>query len=149
MTLSEDPLQRLINQTIGHGMLVLFIGLVAGVMLVFSLLEVVTLWPLPAWEVDIPGSTRGWQAAHKNISHRIGVKCGVKKLIQRPWLDAFDRLHLTYQTLIDHTHRNAQSSASRALSTAGLQHPKFSFLDGEFDILHVAVVVLQQLIDSH
>lgn len=64
MTLSEDQLQRLINRAIGHGMLVLFIGLIAGVMLVFSLLEVVTLWPLPAWNVEIPGSTRGWQAAH-------------------------------------------------------------------------------------
>ena len=45
-------------------MTVLFIGLVAGVFLIFSLLDAVTLWPLPAWEVTIPGSTRGWQAAH-------------------------------------------------------------------------------------
>jgi hypothetical protein len=55
---------RLSYLVIGHGMIVLLIGLVAGLMLVFSLLDAVTLWPLPAWEVSVPGSTRGWQAAH-------------------------------------------------------------------------------------
>lgn len=55
---------RLAHLVIGHGMVVLLIGLVAGLMLVFSLLDAVTLWPLPAWEVSVPGSTRGWQAAH-------------------------------------------------------------------------------------
>jgi len=56
--------ERLRFLVIGHGMTVLLIGLVAGVMLIFSLLDAVTLWPLPAWEVSVPGSTRGWQAAH-------------------------------------------------------------------------------------
>jgi hypothetical protein len=55
---------RLAYLVIGHGMAVLGIGLIAGVMLIFSLLDAVTLWPLPAWEVSIPGTTRGWQAAH-------------------------------------------------------------------------------------
>ncbi|MEE2890830.1 MAG: hypothetical protein VX766_01680 [Pseudomonadota bacterium] len=49
---------------IAHGLAVLGVGLVAGVGLVFSLLDAVALWPMPAWEVSIPGSTRGWQAAH-------------------------------------------------------------------------------------
>ena len=56
--------QRLSYLVIAHGMIVLFIGLAAGVMLIFSLLGAVTLWPLPVWEVTIPGTTRGWQAAH-------------------------------------------------------------------------------------
>lgn len=55
---------RLAYLVVGHGMVVLLLGLVAGLMLVFSLLDAVTLWPLPAWEVSVPGSTRGWQAAH-------------------------------------------------------------------------------------
>ena len=63
MTINTES-RRLANLMIGHGMSVLFVGLVAGVMLVFSLLGVVTLWPLPVWEVLVPGSTRGWQAAH-------------------------------------------------------------------------------------
>ena len=64
MTPESNATERLANLVIGHGMVVLLIGLVAGVMLIFSLLDAVTLWPLPAWEVSVPGSTRGWQAAH-------------------------------------------------------------------------------------
>ncbi len=56
--------RRIANLMIANGMSVLFVGLLAGVMLVFSLLGVVTLWPLPEWHVLVPGSTRGWQAAH-------------------------------------------------------------------------------------
>lgn len=56
-----DKLRYLV---IGNAMVVLLIGLLAGVMLIFSLLDAVTLWPLPEWKVAIPGSTRGWQAAH-------------------------------------------------------------------------------------
>jgi len=56
--------ERLAFLLMANGMLVLLIGLVAGVMLIFSLLDAVTLWPLPVWEVDIPGSTRGWSGAH-------------------------------------------------------------------------------------
>ncbi|MFT7043808.1 MAG: hypothetical protein ACJAW7_002571 [Candidatus Azotimanducaceae bacterium] len=61
-TMRETP--RLSYLVIANGMLVLLIGLVSGIMLIFSLLDAVTLWPLPAWEVAIPGTTRGWQAAH-------------------------------------------------------------------------------------
>ena len=64
MNLSKEQSQKLALLVIGHGMLVLLIGLVAGLMLVFSLLDAVTIWPLPVWDVTIPGSTRGWQAAH-------------------------------------------------------------------------------------
>lgn len=64
MNHSPRPMERLEYLVIGNGMAVLLIGLIAGVMLIFSLLDAVTLWPLPAWEVAIPGSTRGWQAAH-------------------------------------------------------------------------------------
>ncbi len=64
MNLTQEESQRLGYLVIGHGMVVLLIGLLSGVMLIFSLLDSVTLWPLPAWDVAIPGSTRGWQAAH-------------------------------------------------------------------------------------
>ena len=58
------PIQRLQYLVITHAMIVLFLGLVAGLMLTFSLLEAVALWPIPGWEVQVFGSTRGWQAAH-------------------------------------------------------------------------------------
>ncbi|MEJ6671262.1 MAG: hypothetical protein QNL18_10080 [Pseudomonadales bacterium] len=64
MSKTDQAAARLYYAVIGHGMTVLFIGLIAGIMLIFSLLDAVTLWPLPAWEVRIPGSSRGWQAAH-------------------------------------------------------------------------------------
>lgn len=62
--LSAEGAEQLERKVIGHGMLVLLVGLIAGVLLTFSLLEAVALWPLPTWEVPIPGSTRGWVAAH-------------------------------------------------------------------------------------
>ncbi len=55
---------RLSYLVTANAMAVLLLGLVAGVMLTFSLLESVALWPLPGWEVQVFGSTRGWQAAH-------------------------------------------------------------------------------------
>ena len=64
MNLNKAQAQRLAWLVAGHGLCVLFIGLVAGLFLVFSLLGAVTLWPLPVWEVAIPGTTRGWSAAH-------------------------------------------------------------------------------------
>jgi len=62
--LSAQEAERLQHKVIGHGMVVLLIGLVAGVMLTFSILGSVALWPFPTWEVAIPGSTRGWVSAH-------------------------------------------------------------------------------------
>jgi len=59
-----DSTESLSYKVMGHGMLVLLIGLLSGIGLIFSLLDAVTLWPLPVWDVSIPGSTRGWQAAH-------------------------------------------------------------------------------------
>ena len=64
MKTADDTHRRLPFLVIANGMIVLLIGLVAGIMLIFSLLGVVTLWPLPVWEITVPGSTRGWQAAH-------------------------------------------------------------------------------------
>ncbi|MGB1342755.1 MAG: hypothetical protein ACPHAN_10495 [Pseudomonadales bacterium] len=61
---SNHHSERLFFLVIANGMTVLFIGLIAGVLLIFSLLDAVTIWPLPVWEVSIPGTTRGWQAAH-------------------------------------------------------------------------------------
>lgn len=64
MKTNDNAHQRLPFLVIANGMIVLLIGLIAGIMLIFSLLGVVTLWPLPVWEIAVPGSTRGWQAAH-------------------------------------------------------------------------------------
>ncbi len=62
--LTKEQSEKLSHLVIANGMAVLFIGLLAGVMLIFSLLGGVGLWPIPIVEVDVPGSTRGWTAAH-------------------------------------------------------------------------------------
>ena len=56
--------EALAKLVIANGMAVLFIGLVAGVMLIFELLGGIGLWPLPILEIDMPGTSRGWTAAH-------------------------------------------------------------------------------------
>ncbi|REJ85726.1 MAG: hypothetical protein DWQ36_22685 [Acidobacteria bacterium] len=58
-----DP-GRLRGTLVLHGALVVAVGLVAGFGLLFELLGEVAIWPLPGPQVDIPGSVRGWQAAH-------------------------------------------------------------------------------------
>lgn len=64
MNLTTEQSQKLALITIGNGMIVLLIGLIAGLMLIFSLLGAVTIWPLPVWDITVPGSTRGWVSAH-------------------------------------------------------------------------------------
>ena len=62
--LNKDESERLSKLAIANGMAVLFIGLVAGVMLIFFMLGGIGLWPLPIAEVNVPGTARGWTAAH-------------------------------------------------------------------------------------
>ena len=75
--------ERFSNRVIGHGMLVLLIGLLSGFGLVFSLMDAVALWPLPALDVEIPGSTRGWQAAHVGGILNGVMMAGVALLMSR------------------------------------------------------------------
>ncbi len=57
--------ERLQALMIGHGSLVIVIGLLSGFGLMFKLLGEVAIWPIP-WGIDaeLPGTARGWQAAH-------------------------------------------------------------------------------------
>lgn len=75
--------QRFADRVIGHAMLVLLIGLFSGFGLIFSLLDAIALWPLPAIEVSIPGSTRGWQAAHVGGIMNGIMMAGVALLMSR------------------------------------------------------------------
>ncbi|MDX1382468.1 MAG: hypothetical protein R3190_02435 [Thermoanaerobaculia bacterium] len=62
MTVSARRYQRRI---IGHGALVMVVALFAGFGLMFALLGEIAIWPVP-WtaDVQIPGTPRGWRAAH-------------------------------------------------------------------------------------
>jgi styrene-oxide isomerase len=59
-----NQLKRLQGSIIAHGALMLFVGLVAGVMLTFAMLQGVKIWPILDIPMDIPGSILGWKAAH-------------------------------------------------------------------------------------
>lgn len=74
---------RMSNLVIGHGMIVLLIGLLSGFGLIFSLMDAIALWPLPAIEVAIPGTTRGWQAAHVGGILNGVMMAGIALLITR------------------------------------------------------------------
>ena len=69
----------------------------------------------------------------------------MQQLVERGRLDARDRLLPRDQALVGHLDRDAQRGARGALAVAGLQHPELAALDGELHVLHVAVVLLQQL----
>lgn len=50
---------------IGHGALVLLIGLLVGYLFLFNLIGEITLWPIPgSLPVQLPGDARAWRAAH-------------------------------------------------------------------------------------
>jgi hypothetical protein len=60
-TIEKNKYQALL---IGHGALVLLIGLISGVILLFAMLGGLVLWPILDIQIDFPGSVRGWKAAH-------------------------------------------------------------------------------------
>ena len=49
---------------LGHGALVVIVGLLGGYMLVFAVLGRVEIWPLFALELEVPGGVRAWRATH-------------------------------------------------------------------------------------
>ena len=60
----EATTKRLRALMLGHGSLVMILGMLSGFALTFSLLEAVEIWPFPAIPFEMPGTTRGWVAAH-------------------------------------------------------------------------------------
>src|SRR5262245_57595370 len=56
---------RLQSLMIANAGLVLLVGMVAGLPFAFHLIGKVELWPVPfSLDVQIPGTERGWRAAH-------------------------------------------------------------------------------------
>jgi len=56
---------RLQSLMIAHGAMVLLAGMFSGLPFAFNLLGAIELWPIPfRIDVQIPGTERGWRAAH-------------------------------------------------------------------------------------
>ena len=64
----------------------------------------------------------------------------MQQLFDLARLHAQDGFLPLYQPLPNHFHSNFYSSLRGPLSGSGLEHVELSLLDGEFDILHFAVV---------
>src|SRR5437868_5787744 len=63
------------------------------------------------------------------------------------WSNALDRGRAIDEFLTRHVYRDAYRGRAGALAGAGLQHPELAALDRELTVLHVAVMLFQQLRD--
>ena len=67
----------------------------------------------------------------------------MKQLIERGGIDAQDGFLAGDQALIGHVDGDPEGGLGGALAASRLQHPQRALLDGEFQILHVAVMALE------
>ena len=99
-------------------------------------------------EDHLPGGRAGTrrQAArnHGGRLLRRRVEDRVQQVVQAVRAHAKQRGFFIDHALVEHLHRDAHHGRAGALAIAGLQHPELAFLDGEFHVLHVAEMVLQQ-----
>ena len=67
----------------------------------------------------------------------------MQQLIELLRIDAQHRFLLVDQAFFHHLDGDAHRRRTRALAVAGLQHEQLAVLNGELEILHVAIVILQ------
>ena len=72
-------------------------------------------------------------------------QAGNQEVVDLVWLDAHDGLFLGDEALLDHVDGDAHGGQAGALAIAGLQHVERAVLDGELEVLHVAVVLFHAL----
>jgi hypothetical protein len=81
--------------------------------------------------------------------HRLGLLPRVEdrpqEVVERLGLDPQQRLLAGDEPLLRHLHGDARGGQPGALASAGLQHVEGAPLDGELDVLHLAIVLLQLL----
>ena len=78
---------------------------------------------------------------------RGSVELGMEQGVEVAGLDHGDRLLLVDHTLVDEVAGDLESSLRGTLTAAALEHVELAVLDGELHILHVAVVILEQVAD--
>ena len=90
------------------------------------------------------GTGTGVKAACERLVLLGGVELRVQELVELRGIDSAHSLLAGDQTLLDHFDGNAQGGGGSALAHAGLEHPELALLDGELDIAHIAVMVLER-----
>ena len=68
----------------------------------------------------------------------------MKQLVERGRVEAEQRGHFVDQALFDHVDGNLERGLGGALARTGLKEVEPAAFDCEFDVLHVAIVALQQ-----
>ena len=98
-------------------------------------------------ERDLPlgRARRGVEALRGDLVGRLRVDHRVQQLVELRRLDARDRVVAADQALVDHVGRDPQRRAGRPLAAARLEDVEPLLLDGELDVLHLAVVLLEAL----
>ena len=97
--------------------------------------------------VEYRGSRgRAWRCRDA-VGDRLGL-CGridtrEQQLLELARLDPRDRLLLGDQPLGDHVDRDLDRRLSSALGCASLEHVELAPLNGELEVLHIAVVLLE------
>ena len=89
------------------------------------------------------GTGTGVKAACERLVLLGGVELRVQELVELRGFDAAHGLLTRDEALLDHLDSDAQSGGCGTLAHAGLKHPELTLLDGELDVAHVAVVILE------
>ncbi len=102
-------------------------------------------------EDDLPrgGARRGVQPLRDDLDARRGIDHRVQELVELPGVDADDGVLARDEALVDHVHGGLQRGRGRPLGAARLKQVEPPVLDGELDVLHVAVVLLEALHRAH
>ena len=94
-------------------------------------------------------SRRGGQSLGDNFLGRLGIQRRMQQLSQLAGGYPQDRFLLGDQAFLHHIHRHLDGGPGGPFAVTGLQHEQFLLFDGELDVLHVAVVLFQQILDRH
>ena len=93
------------------------------------------------------GAGRGGQAGREQVAGGLGIDGRVEELVEGRRIDALHRLVARDQAFVGHVDGDLQRRLAGAFAGARLQHPELAALDGELEILHVAIVALEHLAD--
>ena len=90
------------------------------------------------------GTGAGVKTGSKCLVLLGGVELRVQELVELCGVDAAHGLLAGDEALLDHLDSDAQGGGGGALAHAGLEHPELALLDGELDIAHIAIVILER-----
>ena len=94
------------------------------------------------------GTGTGVKAACERLVLLGGVELRVQELVELRGIDAAHGLLTGDEAFLDHLNSDAQSGGCSTLAHAGLEHPELALLDGELDVAHIAVVILERQEDT-